>query len=228
MSLRLFFLTCTVVATQAAFAQYVVRGEFNGWGNNGDLVMNDMGGGLWSATATGLTPGQGYEFKCTTTDWAFNGPNSNARTVANAAGEITFNFMPNTSWADGWQPANDKRVGWADSGLFGWELMGTVNNWGGAFLSLTNMGNGLYQGDMLVAAGDYEFKFRRENDWGYSVGSDFGNSASNATFSSDGVNTTRFQLDLPNGRWRTEVVPEPVSMIALGASLAALARRRRA
>jgi len=223
-----FFAACALSST-ASMAQYVVRGEFNDWGNLGDLVMSETfaGSGVYTATATGLTSGQGYEFKCTTPDWSFNGPPSNARTVADANGSITFFFNPSTTYADGWMPNSDKRVGWNDSGQFDWELMGSVNGWSSPFAALNDMGGGLHQFTGVFAAGAYEFKFRRQGDWGYSIGSDFGNAAGNATFTSDGVTAMEFSLDLPNGRWRVNPVPEPTTLLGLGLGALVLARRRR-
>lgn len=198
---------------------YVVRGEFNGWGGGGDLVLNDMGGGLWSATATGLAPGQATEYKCTTPDWSFNAPGSNGKVVANASGEITFHFYPATSWADGWNPSGWARVGYMDPGQFGWEIMGSFNGWSAPILSLSDLGGGLYAGDIALNAGSYEFKFRKAGDWGISIGDDFGNSAANASLNvANNGDLIRFELDLPGGRWRTYVVPEPAAaaLLALG------------
>ena len=229
MKIRIAFLAVAATLSAASMGQYVVRGQFNDWGNLGDLVMSETfsGSGVYTATATGLNAGEGYEFKCTTPDWSFNGPPSNARTVADANGEITFFFNPTTSYADGWMPNNDKRVGWADSDMFDWELMGAVNGWNDPFATLTDMGSGLHQATGVYAAGTYEFKFRRQGDWGYSIGNDFGNAASNPTFTSDGVTAVQFSLDLPNGRWSVNPVPEPTTLLSLGVGAAVLARRRR-
>jgi hypothetical protein len=209
-----------------ALAQpYVVRGDFNGWGGSGDLALSDMGGGMYSGTAMGLTPGQTTEYKATTPDWSFNAPGSNGKTVANAAGEITFNFFPATSWADGWKPDTSPRVGYADPGQFGWEIIGSFDGWTNPLLPLANQGSGLYAGDIAIAPGSYEFKFRKAGDWGISIGGDFGNSAGNAAVTVNaGDPAIRFELDLPNGRWRTQVVPEPGALVLLALGL--LLRRR--
>ncbi len=214
------------LVSATVFAQpYVVRGDFNGWGGGGDLVLNDMGGGLWSATATGLAPGQYTEFKCTTPDWSFNAPGSNARIQANGAGEIAFNFFPATSWSDGWLPDNWARVGYADPLMFGWEIIGSFNGWSAPILSLADMGGGLYSGSIALDAGSYEFKFRKAGDWGISIGGDFGNSAGNASLNvANNGDLMGFDLDLPNGRWRTFLVPEPTALVGL--LLVGLIRRR--
>jgi hypothetical protein len=45
-----YFLHPSDIPDVALCAQpYVVRGGFNDWGNLGDLVLNDIGGGNWSA-----------------------------------------------------------------------------------------------------------------------------------------------------------------------------------
>lgn len=211
-----------------ALADYVVRGDFNNWGNapGVDLPMVDMGGGMYSGTATGLTAGQSTEYKCTTPDWSFNAPGSNGKIVANAAGEITFNFYPATSWADGWKPDNVARVGYADPHQFGWEIIGSFDGWAGGYLALSDMGNGLYYGQTALNAGDYEFKFRKAGDWAISIGGDFGNSAGNIALNvANTGDIIGFSLDLPNGRWKTEVIPEPASIACL-ALLGLLIRRR--
>lgn len=213
--------------TATALAQpYYVRGDFNGWTNNSDPMV-DQGGGKFSYTVNGLTPGAGYEFKATVDDWSFNAPGSNAKMVGNDAGQLNVNFFPNTSWADGWMPNAKARLGYADPGKFGWELMGSVNGWGSTFGSLVNQGGGLYSADVAMPAGTYDFKFRSTNDWTYNLGDDFGNSAANNQVTvGAGGETIRFELDLPNGRWRTTSVPEPASLTLLALGGMALIRRR--
>ena len=188
----------TSVLASSALADpptYVVRGDFNSWGGSGDLVLNDQGGGLWSATATGLAPGQSTEFKCTTPDWSFNAPGSNAKVLADAGGNIAFNFFPATSWVDGWKPDSAARVGYADPGQYGWEIIGSFNGWSAPLLSLANQGGGLYSGDIALGAGSYEFKFRKAGDWGISIGGDFGNSAGNALMDvANNGDTMRFDI----------------------------------
>ena len=96
---------------------------------------------------------------------------------------------------------------------------------GDPLVSLANQGGGLYAGQIAIAPGSYEFKFRKAGDWGISTGGDFGNSAGNASvIVNAGDPAIRFELDLPNGRWRTEVVPEPAALVLLALGL--LLRRR--
>lgn len=205
---------------------YFVRGEFNGWTNSTDPMI-DMGGGMWSYTVTGLTPGQGYEFKATVDDWSFNAPGSNARYVGDGFGELRVNFFPNDVWADGWEPSNKPRLGWEDADLFDWELAGEMNGWsGGPAWYLNDMGNGLHRGDFFLAAGTYQFKFRKQGDWGFSIGDDFGNAAANNSITLGADSLVRFEIDLPGGRWRAFVVPEPASLLLIGLG-GVLALRRR-
>lgn len=215
-----------VVAASAMADTYVLRGSFNNWGADGDVALNDMGGGLYSATLTGLTVGSPIELKATTLDWSFNAPGDNLRTMPDANGNLTVNFFPSTSWADGFLPDNKPRVGYVDPLQFGWEVIGEFNGWSGPIGGLTNMGNGLYEGEFAIAPGTYQFKFRKAGDWDISIGDDFSNYGHNITMTATGP-MTRFTLDLPNGRFKTEAVPEPASIVALSLGAAALIRRRR-
>lgn len=158
----------------SAHAQYFLRGDFNGWGMT---PLTDNLDGTFSATVTGGTPGANLDFKIANADWTSGFPGSNARSVYDANGSFTVNFIPNPA-ADGWSPSGTARVGYKDPGMFGWEIMGSFNGWSAPVLSLTPAGNGVYTGTLEIAdPGTYYFKFREAGNWNIAIGGDFGNSA---------------------------------------------------
>ena len=206
-------------------ATYYVRGGFNGWDMS--TAMVDDGDGTYSATVTGLTAGDRYEFKVSEDDWANAWPGSNSKTIVNSAGEITFHFIPGAA-GDGWNPA-ENRVGYDDPGQFGWDIMGSFDGWTAAIGQMTDNGGGMYSLTYTIAtAGTYEFKFRESGSWDIAIGGDFGNSAGNAMVETVADNTdVLFELDLPNGRWNATVVPEPATMALLGLGSLAMLRRKK-
>jgi hypothetical protein len=217
------FAAAAMIASQAD-AQWYVRGEFNGWSNSAN-PMTDLGGGHYTYTASGLTPGQATEFKITVNDWSENYPGSNSRTMANASGEIVFHFYQGAQ-SDGWEPSGYSRVGYADHEQFDWEVIGSMNGWAGGW-NLTDLGQ-VHQGDFPLTGGTtYDFKYRRQGDWGFSIGDNFGNSAANIQYTAAVDGVYRFQLDLEGGRHRVSLVPEPASLSLLGLGALALIRRRR-
>ena len=106
---------------------YYVRGDFNGWDLSAPMV--DEGGGLYTYTITGLTPGTDEMMKAASEDWSAGAPGSNARVNVGASGEVNLRFFSNTTWADGWEPSAKARLGWNDSENFDWELIGAMNGW---------------------------------------------------------------------------------------------------
>jgi hypothetical protein len=204
-----------------ALADYYVAGDFNGSSATGQ-IMTEGPAGEFSADVTGAV-GR-HEFKVTIGDWAQNWPGDNARADFGDTGNLTIKYYP-TPAADGWNPPAN-RVGYVDNGLHGWDIMGSFNGWSTPVVDLTPLGNGRYDGDYTVpVAGDYFFKFRIAGDWDITVGSDFSNYGHDIPVSTAADNTTlRFHLDLNGGRWMTEVVPEPASLLV---ALLGLALRRR-
>lgn len=219
------FFAVAAAGSALAQAQFYVRGEFNGWGLNDP--MNDLGGGHYYKLITGLNAGQAYSFKSANSDWSIEAPAAvNVRAVANANGELGVHFYDITAPGDGWLP-EARRTGYDDPGSHGWDIMGSFNGWANPILDLTDMGNGRYTGKVQIGAGDYEFKFRKTGDWNVSVGSGFADNGANASLSLANDAEVIFDLDLPNGRYRTQIVPEPATIAALGLGLAAVIRRRR-
>ncbi len=215
------------IATAAIAQPYFVRGDFNGWSNDTDaMVQTDTN--TWEYTVTGLTPGQAYEFKATVDDWSTSAPGSNAKYTADAAGELHISLFDTDTHADGWNPEGKWRLGYTDNGSFDWELMGDMNGWGGGSdWYLTDMGNGMHSGTFDLTAGTYQFKFRSQDNWDFSIGDDFGSAANNNEIILTDDTLVQFDIDMTNGRWRTTIIPTPGSAMILGLAGLVATRRRR-
>lgn len=215
------------VASAAIAQPYFVRGDFNGWSNSSDpMVQTDTN--TWEYTVTGLNPGQAYEFKASVDDWSMSAPGSNAKYTADANGELHVFLYDTDTHGDGWSPEGKWRLGYTDNGSHDWELMGDMNGWGGGSeWYLTDMGGGMHSGTFSLAAGTYQWKLRSQGSWDFSLGDDFGNSAANNELVLAADAMVRFDLDMEGGRWMTTIVPAPSSVALLGLGGLVAARRRR-
>jgi hypothetical protein len=228
MKLSLIAGAALAAAASGAIAQpYFVRGEFNGWSNNADPMVQ-TGTNKWEYTVTGMNPGQAYEFKATVDDWSINAPGSNAKYTADSNGELHVFLYDTATHGDGWNPEGKWRLGYTDNGSHDWELMGDMNGWGGGSQwYLTDMGGGIHSGTFAIAAGTYQWKLRSQGSWDFSLGDDFGNSAANNELVLAADALVRFDLDMEGGRWVTTIVPAPASVALLGLGGLAATRRRR-
>ena len=218
-------------------AQYYVAGAFQGWDpGNATYQMTDMGGGHYQYIMTGQTAGSVQEFKITSGGWADpNYPSSNVTGIVGTNGEMQIDFWDNDSWADGWLPADQRRIGYTSDATASWSIIGQsgfgFGDWGTGTdgPSLTHQGNQVYSAIIdITNTGDAEFKFRQTGTWdGYQFSWDGGKDG-NIMYNFANTGLYEFTIDTANGRYDVEVVPEPATMTLLGlGALAALRRKKK-
>lgn len=214
------------VAVAANAQPFFLRGEFNGYDTS--LQMTDLGGGVFEATATGLVVGQKYRFKAANADFSIQTPGAfrDVAARANSAGQIRARFYSNPTPTDGWMP-NGPRLGLFDLD-YTYELMGSFNGYSSP-IALTNVGPYLEGIVNLNAGTEYFMVFRQVGDWSVTIKTEFADNSPDISFTPT-INGDHFaRLDLANGRYSFEAVPEPATMTVLAglAGLAALRRRNR-
>jgi hypothetical protein len=223
-ALACLILVLSLLPSLAHADPFYLRGSFNGY--NTSLQMTNLGGGVYEATATGLTAGAKYNFLAANSDYSIQSgaPFQDVAARANSAGEITARFYSNAP-SDGWRP-NLLRLGLSNLD-YSYELMGNFNGYTSP-LALVNNG-GILEGTLSLAAStNYEVLFRQIGDWNITIKENFGDSGPNIAFTSGAAGDYLVQLDLAGGRYNISAVPEPSSFLALGCTvLAGLALGRR-
>ena len=192
--------------------------------------MTNNGDGSWSYTVTGLTSGSRHEFKVTDGTWTNNWPGANSWLFADASGNATIKFMPNTA-GDGWGPDTNRIGVNNDAGT--WTAVGDWQGWNNANPAtvMTAQGGGIYKFETVIpSVGSYQYKAVNSGSWD-AVGTDSRTiKRRQLVLHHDRREPDRVDMWLNNNNGSIKVdvlpVPEPATIGMLGLGLLALARRR--
>jgi hypothetical protein len=202
----------------------MLAGDFNGWDAAAN-PMNDLGGGLWDYTITGVGAGTYQQFKVTDDTWGSTAPAANSWYSADGAGEVTITFNTNVV-SDGWLP-EQFRVG-VSTEPGAWSLVGDFNSWNNAdpAQAMTDLTGGIYAITQIMAAGNWNLKPVATASWD-GIGTD-GRSidAWNYNLVLASPTEVTVSVDAFAGTMKVDVVPEPATMALLGLG-AMLIRRKK-
>jgi hypothetical protein len=203
-------------------APYITGDNFS-W-DPASTLMNDLGGGLFDYTITGLAAGQYQQFKVTDGTWDVTAPSANSWYSADASGEVAITFNTNVV-SDGWLP-EQFRVG-VSTEPGSWSLVGDFNGWNNndPAQAMTDLTGGIYAITQIMPAGNWNLKPVVTGSWD-GIGTDSRSiDAWNYNLVLASPTEVTVSVDAFAGTMKVDVVPEPATMALLG--LGALLIRRK-
>lgn len=239
----LFSLVFSSLIGLSAQADIYIAGSYQGWSPSTGTVLNNLGGGIYGVTISGLTAGAQHQFKILDDlggSKAWGNPewtaDNNWFTVG-SSGNVSIRLNTNI----GSTGQNNANVGISSEG---WtpQLVGNfMNEAGGAgdwnpadsAFNMTSLGSNLWERTLTIStAGTYEVKLTDGSGWGRQFGND-GYWANPSTFS---FTTTianeqvKFSFNSLTPSLNVSSVPEPgfLGLITAASGAVLSLRRRRA
>ena len=222
-------------AYEGAFSTVHVKGEFNGWSNDGFVMSDDDGDGVYSVTQE-LAHGT-YWWKYSIDQWA--GQESFSEAIEGCTGNNFGNFDRQITvegesmeasycWDSCSAPGECVAATTSDvtfsvnmtnyvGGLAETDVVyvnGSFNNWCGECNPMTDNGDGTWSVTLPIEDGDYEYKFTvngwsSDEQWPANGTPDCAENADNGSFENRAFSVAGEDLVLPTVYWNLCVGEEP-------------------